>query len=634
MNEIMKDEFKRFAIAFSIMLIADLGLFYFGDSQNFGKGFNLHVGVFFAVALLLGPYGIWGSLSGIVLSDLIRGYNIEEVILSFIVCFIISFLAYKLWYDDFDGKSFVEIPGFSNTTSLLKFLALLFFTGVVFALFIEIIFPLCYPNNNFVFSVGVSYFIDYFNYSFVITLCGIFICQKFNFFKVPEVSKKKVNTKFYRVLFSIISVLVVIFIIINYLFVVNNYILFIEFISLVVLFCLYLRKPFNFELKSIPYNSISKKIIRMFLGITVCIAIVGVILSFETLLTYIFSEVFDVEQISDLILCSVDVIIFLFFIPTLIILKYIENNVINPIISFSKIGGLVKKNEVIYIDDLIGVYNKYLNRDDEIGALSRASVDLINYNNDYIENITKIEGEKQRIGTELSIARNIQASNLPPEPLNNEFFTVSGFSKSAKEVCGDFYDYFMLDEDTLVMVIGDASGKGVPAALLSTIAQKLIKQLVNFNSTPADILFSLNNSLCENNSEMMFVTLWLGFYNKRTRKVVFSNAGHNPPIVGNSNGFKYMGLDSGLILGVSEDFDYKNEEFIVDTDLILYTDGLTDAENDKKALYGEEGLLNFFNNVNSLDENIIDEVISDINSFVGNAEQADDMTILRLHDKI
>ena len=201
-----------------------------------------------------------------------------------------------------------------------------------------------------------------------------------------------------------------------------------------------------------------------------------------------------------------DTILMIFFIPSIIILKYIENKVIEPISKFSEIKPFIKKNEKIRSEELVNVYSKYINEDNEIGTLAQSYTDLIEHNNNYIENIHEIEGEKKRTEAELDIATKIQASALPTEAIETNEFIVDGYSNPAKKVGGDFFDYYMIDEDNLAIVIGDASGKGVPAALLAMTTQVMIKQILKHNKNPSEVLYSLNNQLSENNSESMFLT--------------------------------------------------------------------------------------------------------------------------------
>jgi sigma-B regulation protein RsbU (phosphoserine phosphatase) len=149
---------------------------------------------------------------------------------------------------------------------------------------------------------------------------------------------------------------------------------------------------------------------------------------------------------------------------------------------------------------------------------------------------------------------------------------------------------------------------------------------------PSEILYLLNNQLCENNSESMFITLWIGIYNKTTKQLTFSNAGHNPPLIKENGEFKYLNIDAGLVLGIMEDFDFVREEITLREQIVLFTDGITDASNTKNEMYGEDKLLNFFNKFKS-DKGPIMPLLSDIHEFTRDAEQFDDMTVLYLKIK-
>ena len=190
----------------------------------------------------------------------------------------------------------------------------------------------------------------------------------------------------------------------------------------------------------------------------------------------------------------------------------------------------------------------------------------------------------------------------------------------------------MIDDDNLAIVIGDASGKGVPAAILAMITQVIIKQLIIHEMDPSKVLYSLNNQLSGRNPESMFITLWLGIYNISTKKIIFSNAGHNPPLIKENGEYKYMDIDTGLVVGIMEDFDYLKEEMTLTDELVLYTDGITDANNNQNEMYSENRLLKFFIEFQS-DENPIIPLLNDISEFTEGAKQYDDMTLLYLKDK-
>ncbi len=324
-----------------------------------------------------------------------------------------------------------------------------------------------------------------------------------------------------------------------------------------------------------------------------------------------------------------DILLIIFFIPSLVVLRYIEVKVIEPILSFSKIEDFIHENEKIESDGLINIYSRYINEKTVIGTWATYYTDLIKFNNNYIENIREIEGEKERIKAELDIAAKIQVSNLPKEAIENDNYIVDGYSKPAKEVGGDFFDYYEIDDDNIAIVIGDASGKGIPAAILAMNTQVSIKQLLKHDKDPSKILYLLNNQLAENNSESMFITLWLGIYNVSSGKLIFSNGSHEPPLIKENNKYEYMNIESGLVLGIIEDFKFVKEEIILSDEIILYTDGITDANNKNDEMYGMDNLLNFFNNFKNK-KKMIEGLLKDINKFTQSYEQFDDMTLLYL----
>ena len=476
----------------------------------------------------------------------------------------------------------------------------------------------------------VQYFLNFVNTAFIVGILSIWLSEKIDLIETPKTSKKPVNKKLYKSLFYLLLVSTIATSISLKLHA-NENIIIAEIILIGIFLFGYLTKPFEYKIEPSEDNTIIERIIQIFLIMTVIIAIFGLVFSY---FSYDLIAIDD-SNLTLYIMTGIimtDIIIVLFFIPGIIILKYIENNVIEPISSFSKIEKFIEENEKIESEGLVNIYSKYVNEKNEIGTLARSYTELITHNNHYIENIHEIEGEKERIKTELDIATKIQAANLPTESLINEKYFVDGYSHPAKEVGGDFFDYYELDDENIVIVIGDASGKGVPAALLSMITQVMVKQILNHDKNPSKVLYLLNNQLCEHNPESMFITLLLGIYNKTNKKLTFANAGHNPPIIKENNEFAYLNIDSGLVLGILDDFEYATEEITLTDELILYTDGITDANNNNNDMYGEERLLNFFNELKS-DDDPIPPLLNDINKFTGSSEQYDDMTLLYLKIK-
>ncbi|SDA37679.1 PP2C family protein-serine/threonine phosphatase [Methanobrevibacter millerae] len=509
---------------------------------------------------------------------------------------------------------------------------------IVEEIFVNIV---CYSKSEFI-TVNAEYidsklileFID--NgirfISFIIGIIGIWVSKKINFIHTPQKSKRKANKRLYKILFSILIILTAVLFIQSHM-QMNIAIAIAELALVIIILYAYLTKPIESEVASIQISPISEKIMNIFLFATLIIAISGLLFSiFVAKSSFIdFEELVTISELMPFLMIT-DIIILLFFIPGMIVVKYVENTLINPIKSFSQIGEFVHENQKIETEGLLDIYSKYINENNEIGTLAQSYTDLINYNNNYIENIQEIEGEKERLNAEIDIATKIQAAALPTEAIITEDFTVDGYSRPAKEVGGDFFDYYPLDDDNLAIVIGDASGKGIPAAIVAMITQVMIKQMLKDNHNPSEVLYSLNNQLNENNPETMFITLWLGIYNRTTSKLTFSNAGHNPPLINENGEFKYLNMDTGIVLGIMEDFEYENEEITLTNGIVAYTDGITDANNKNNEMYGEERLLKFFNEFKS-DEDPIVPLLNDINTFTEGNDQFDDMTLLYLKIK-
>ncbi|MDO4741538.1 MAG: SpoIIE family protein phosphatase, partial [Eubacteriales bacterium] len=240
-----------------------------------------------------------------------------------------------------------------------------------------------------------------------------------------------------------------------------------------------------------------------------------------------------------------------------------------------------------------------------------------------------------RIDAELAFAKAIQHSALPsvfPPYPNRREFRIWSSMYTAKEVGGDFYDFYFVDEDTLAFLVADVSGKGIPAAMFMMQSKTLLKSYAEAGLSVDTVFTDANAKLCENNDAGMFVTAWMGSLNMKTGRLTFANAGHNPPLVRRADGsFEYMNTRAGFVLAGMEGIRYrKNEMWLNPGDkLFLYTDGVTEAINEHEELYGEERLLAVLNRCADMDvQAICDEVKADVDEFAGAAEQFDDITML------
>ncbi|MBR0059576.1 MAG: SpoIIE family protein phosphatase [Methanobrevibacter sp.] len=632
----MNKNLKKILVPFLLMIIINLGTFYFAISKNFAEGYSPHLGILFISGLLFGPYGALGAVLGNTLCDFIRGYSVGLTITSEVISLFIATLAYKLWYEKFKSRKIITTPKLNGTSEMIVFIGIILLCAAIYSLINKKLSYIFQPETiQISFLVGVRYFINFVNTAFIFGIIGILLSKYIDFIHVPEKYEEKLNEKTYKILGALLVITTLFVGATDFYLGSNVGIMIVEILIIMALLVLYLTKPINREITRIPYNRIPEKIMNIFLVTSLIILVIGyIVASDEVLITALDLYLpINIDEIMILVFLMMDILFIIYFIPSILVLKYIENNVIDPIVSFSGIEKFIKKGDRIESDGLVKVYSKYINEDDEIGMLARSYTSLINYTNEYIENIHKIEGEKHRIEAELSIAEKIQKSNLPTGSIEKENYSIFGFSQPAKEVGGDFYDYYELDDDNVAIVIGDASGKGIPAAILSTVAQSIIKQLLKSEKDPSKVLYLLNNQICENNSELMFVTLWLGIYNNKTNNLTFSNAGHEAPLIMEDGKFKPLKVSPGIVLGVMEDFEFVKEETEMSKGIIVYTDGITDAKNPNDEFYGEDKLIDFLNS-HPFENKIIDKLLKDIDEFTGPNDQFDDMTIVLLdrHD--
>lgn len=276
--------------------------------------------------------------------------------------------------------------------------------------------------------------------------------------------------------------------------------------------------------------------------------------------------------------------------------------------------------------------------DTELRDLSLQLAHMMATMKDYMVNLKTVTAERERIGAELSVASQIQADMLPRTfpsfPDRNEFDLYATMTP-AKEVGGDFYDFFMTDHDHLVMVMADVSGKGVPAALFMVISRTLIKNRTQRGSlSPAAILTDVNSQLCEGNEEGMFVTVWLGILEISTGNGIAANAGHEHPAVRRAGGsFELVKYRHSPALAVIEGIKVREHEFHLDhgDTLFVYTDGVPEAMNAENELFGENRLVSALNREpDAAPERLLQCVREDVDAFAAGTPQFDDITMLAL----
>lgn len=277
---------------------------------------------------------------------------------------------------------------------------------------------------------------------------------------------------------------------------------------------------------------------------------------------------------------------------------------------------------------------------DEIESLSQSFNFMLEELENYIDNLSHVTAEKERIGAELDIAKHIQASMLPcifPAFPERREFDIYATMTPAKEVGGDFYDFFMVDDRHLAIVMADVSGKGVPAALFMVIGKTLIKDHTTPESDLGKVFTDVNNLLCEANSEGLFITAFEGVLDLETGTFDFVNAGHEMPYICKAGGdFEAYKIRPGFVLAGMEGMKYRAGTMTLDVGdkIFQYTDGVTEATNINNELYGMERLCKILNaRKNNTPIEILESVKADIDEFVGEASQFDDITMLCLEYK-
>ena len=284
--------------------------------------------------------------------------------------------------------------------------------------------------------------------------------------------------------------------------------------------------------------------------------------------------------------------------------------------------------------------NINVNTNDELKELSIEFNEMAVNLKTQMKTLEEVTAQKNKIRTELNIAKKIQNSMLPsvfpPFPDIKEIDLFAS-AKSAKAVGGDFYDFFIIDNDMLAFVIADVSDKGIPAALFMVTTKTLIKSQAQRGLSPKDILETVNNNLCEDNNANMFVTAIVGILNIKTGEITISNAGHNLPLIYRADkSFDWLNLKSNFVLAGIKNVHYSNETLTLypGDKIFLYTDGITEALNSKNELFSNQRLIDCLND-GSLDStstvyDILEHVQNSVKQFTKNSEQSDDMTMLTI----
>lgn len=636
----IKSKITRLIICSVIIFITKLFLHYFGFPTIPILELSPASALPPIFGLMFGSWGAVGAALGCLASDIMAGFPPQIYVLNFFIQFLYAYIPYKLWYTLDIGEN--SLPRLDTVNNLFKFVIVMFITAIVMSGLLGFLMDglglydivslttLIFALNNFDFSI----------------MFGSLIIIGANYYGISM--HKPHNAKKYLIsprIFNLMGLMAIIIAIVNTIYSAFSEPSVLAWAASIIsysLVLLYILKPVTKEIKEKTTEikiSLTEKLIIIFIVIGAIMAIVTGIRSLFTIHMLNGSEL----QFWESIYLNITLIVSIFYMSSIGFLWYIEKNITVPIESISNIA----KN---YVSDSNGIANdmiiiskckEYASQKSEVGILALSFEKMINDLKIYIKNLEKVTAEKERINTELNVAQKIQADMLPRKfpafPEINEF-DVYAMNIPAKEVGGDFYDFFLIDDNHLAIVIADVSGKGVPAALFMVIAKTLIKNQTQLGKSPSEVFTTVNNQLYEGNDESMFVTAWMGILEINTGIFTYVNAGHNNPLIKHDyNDYDWLKSKPGFVLGGMENIQYQQNKITLKSGdrIYLYTDGVTEAINFKDELFGDSRLKKIINNKNDPElKKLLDYVQKEIDIFVNGKEQFDDITMLVMEYKI
>ena len=386
---------------------------------------------------------------------------------------------------------------------------------------------------------------------------------------------------------------------------------------------------------------LGRRIIRAILWTAVTLAVVSVTISIVMFYTEFLELAVDKkEAMSDFIRLVIIHIVCMTIVTIGIILymrRYARKSIVEPL---GQIRGAVREYIVDRSDgslDETHFFDLHLHTEDELERLALVLNDMESSIRTYVANLTNVTREKERISTELRLAERIQSTMLPsvfPPYPNRRELDIYANMNPAKEVGGDFYDFFLIDDDHLGLVMADVSGKGIPAALFMMMSRIMINSAASSGISPGRVLKRVNEKICENNDAQMFVTVWLGVLTISTGQILAANAGHEYPMLRKADGtFELIEDAHSFVVGGMEGVRYKEYSLTLERGgtLFLYTDGLTEATNEDYELFGTDRILEALNADPGISSRkLLQNMNTAVDAFVGTAEQADDLTMMAI----
>ena len=598
------------------------------------------------IGLLFGPLGIIGVNAVSFIYNTWMGYPLDLVILDLLNVFMVSYLPYRLWYSIGMEKD-DRPPVFDSVFNVTKFMFVMVVTSLVYTLLYNILYT--FLEGNMVLDLeDLARFLKVVSFSFLFGMSAAlalkYLGVRFEtprFGGTPEGFRTGINRHWFDVLLYTGAIVPALLMCTRP---GEEDFLVLAVIEYGMLLASLLRpvRPARTDEKitvvgrGLRINKFDRNLIERFIAMFV---IIGLIICVGVGFTsyYVFYDTLSADDLSRNVVLYMSVALLAFFIPSVLILWYIENRVTEPVEAISHASrNFVSCDYEESASDFAAVCARFSGTKNEIGELARSLSKMNDDMGEYIEDIRNLNSQQEKYRAELGVAKNIQESFIPKnfDSVEDMGVKVHGAMRAAKFVGGDLYDFFPIDSDHLAVTVADVSGKGVPAALFMAITKSLMEGNSKSGIGPDEILTNVNTSVCRNNDEGMFVTAWFGILEISTGKLTFANAGHNPPVVVRKGEEpEFVRTKPGMVLGGIDGVKYKPFEIALAPGdrLILYTDGVTEANNDYHGFYGEERLAAKTTELRDADVAAeVQSIVDDVLGFTGDSEQFDDITLFIL----
>lgn len=622
-----------------------------------------------------GPAAAWGIAVGNLISDILSGSGVFICMTGFITNFFYSYIPYKLWYSLRVGKEAIHPVRLNRVIEIAKYIIVVFIDSFVTTVSLSLVFeaagfqsfsssfPLLFFNNfDFAIILGIPVMSFWKKMHLPSVVPDVHVASKIQ--EVPAVrdasdapdalnaseqqktSKSQGGIRLLDAPLLVISVIGVTYFLYSLTqggSKINSSLAFallcVAFLGLLI----YAFRPTE-PVEPLPAHSesvkfsIGAKVVIGFLLVTLIFLVMLGVASYSALT---MGGELERLKIWNYIYLVLGISINLLYGVVILFLWYVEKNITTPIEHLSDLTELYASREDKQSGDLserIQQLADEVPKGDEIGALAVSFKNMVGELDEYMANLASVTADKERIATELNIATEIQLSMLPcifPAFPDRHEIDIYATMTPAKEVGGDFYDFFMVDERHLAIVMADVSGKGVPAALFMVIGKTLIKDHTQPGRDLGEVFTEVNNILCDSNDNGMFITAFEGVLDLVTGEFRYVNAGHEMPFIYRKNGeYEAYRTKPGFVLAGMEDMKYKEQsiQLNVGDKIFQYTDGVTEATDVDDGLYGMDRLKSVLNEhcADANPQQTLENVKSDIDAFVGTREQFDDITMLCL----